>query len=341
MNRALSDLPMLAPMLYTPADRPDLASVLGGLRDLGVCSVAVCLEDAVRPEHRQAAAEALCHTLMTLKSVPRPIFIRPADVAALEWLIEHLPLEHISGFILPKATVAKIHLWVERSAGLHTLLPILESREALDPVGRRELAQACAAHPPLIPGARIGANDLFSLLGGLRRPRGRTIYETPVGRVIDELLQAFSAYPVRLCGPVFDRIQDLETLSREVVEDVHRGLYSKTAITPRQSQVIWESYRPSELELEEAAASSILKAPPSSAYTAACWSAPATPPGRGVCTLVKPCIVPRVQGKSGRRGMVLGARQSNADLRARHSNSRFWRRYCVGCLHTILPWPYE
>lgn len=252
MNQSLSDLPMLAPMLYTPADRPDLATVLSGRRDLGICSVAVCLEDAVRPENRQAAAEALCLTLASLDSVPRSVFIRPADVAALEWLIEHLPLEHISGFILPKATVATIHLWVERSAGLHTLLPILESREALDPVGRRELAQACAAHPPLIPGARIGVNDLFSLLGGLRRPLGRTIYETPVGRVIDELLEAFSAHSVRLCGPVFDRIQDLETLSREVSEDVHRGLHAKTAVTPRQVQIIWERYLPNDHELEEA-----------------------------------------------------------------------------------------
>lgn len=252
MNHILSDLPMLAPMLYMPADRPDLAAVFGGERDLGVCSLAVCLEDAVRPEHRQSAAVALCRTLRTLTFVPRSIFIRPADVTALEWLIENLPLEHISGFILPKATVAKIHLWVDRSAGLHLILPILESREALDPFGRRELAQACAAHPQLIPGARIGANDLLALLGGLRRPHGRTIYETPVGRVIDELLEAFSVHGVRLCGPVFDRIEDLETLIREVSEDMHRGLHAKTAITPCQAKVIWDSYLPTELELEEA-----------------------------------------------------------------------------------------
>ncbi len=243
---------MLAPMLYVPADRPDLAVLLGGQRDLGVCSLAVCLEDALLPENRKAAAIELCRILEALKFVPRSIFIRPADIDTLEWLIEHLPPEHISGFILPKATVAKIHLWVERSAGLHPLLPILESREALDPIGRRELAQACAAHPSLIRGARIGANDLFSLLGGLRRPPGRTIYETPVGRVIDELLEAFSAHPIRLCGPVFDRIHDLDTLTREVREDMERGLQAKTAVTPRQAQVIWDGYRPDTRELEEA-----------------------------------------------------------------------------------------
>jgi citrate lyase beta subunit len=252
MNHAMSHFSLLAPVLYVPADRHDLPAVLSGQSDLGICSLAVCLEDAVRPEHRAAAAKTLCRTLAAVESVTRPIFIRPADVDALEWLIENLPLNHVSGFILPKATVAKIHLWVERSAGLHTLFPILESREALDPSGRRELAQACAAHPPLIPMARIGANDLLSHLGGLRRPSGHTIYETPIGRVIDALLEAFCEHAVRLSGPVFDRIEDFETLEREVREDVYRGLLAKTAVTPGQVRAIWQAYRPEAHEVAEA-----------------------------------------------------------------------------------------
>lgn len=253
MNRQLhADLPMLAPMLYVPADRPDLAEVLAGQRDLGVCCIAVCLEDAVRPDHRKKAASTLCQILEKLEHSPRQIFVRPADNDAFDWLLEYLPVDKIAGFILPKATVHTIHLWTEKSYGLHTILPILETREALDSVGRRELAQACAAHPPVIPGARIGANDLFSLLGGLRRPSGRTIYETPVGRVIDGLLEAFSAQGVRLCAPVCDRIGDLETLQREVVEDIHRGLFAKTAIHPRQVHAIWRSYLPDPAEIEEA-----------------------------------------------------------------------------------------
>jgi citrate lyase beta subunit len=253
MNHHLhADLPMLAPMLYVPADRPDLAAVLAGKRDLGVCCIAVCLEDAVRPDNRKRAAMALCRTLEQLSEAPRRIFVRPADSDALDWLLEYLPVDKIAGFILPKATVQTIHLWTEKSYGLHTILPILESRDALDVVGRRELAQACAAHPPVIPGARIGANDLFSLLGGLRRPLGRTIYETPVGRVIDGLLEAFCAQGVRLCAPVSDRIGDLVTLQREVVEDIHRGLFAKTAIHPSQVHAIWNSYQPAPVEVEEA-----------------------------------------------------------------------------------------
>jgi citrate lyase beta subunit len=253
MNRPLhADLPMLAPMLYVPADRADLSMILSGKRDLGICSIAVCLEDAVRPDHRKNAASALCRALEKLDASPRPIFVRPADTEALDWLLEYLPPDKISGFILPKATVHTIHLWIEKSYGLHTIFPILETRAALDPVGQRELAQACAAHPPVIPGARIGANDLFSLLGGLRRPAGRTVYETPVGRVIDGLLQAFSAQGVRLCAPVCDRIGDLETLQREVEEDIHRGLFAKTAIHPQQVHAIWRAYLPAATEIAEA-----------------------------------------------------------------------------------------
>jgi citrate lyase beta subunit len=252
MNRLLADLPMLAPMLYVPADRPDLVAVLEGQRELGVCSIAVCLEDAVRPDNRKKAARQLRRALGRVRGMPRPIFIRPADSDALEWMLDHLPMDRVAGFILPKATVPSIHLWTEKCYGLHTILPILETREALDPVGRRELAQACAAHPPVIPGARIGANDLFSLLGGLRRPAGRTVYETPVGRVIDGLLEAFCAQGVKLCAPVCDRIGDLATLEREVVEDIHRGLFAKTAIHPKQVEAIWQSYQPAAGEIEEA-----------------------------------------------------------------------------------------
>lgn len=253
MNRhPHADLPMLAPMLYVPADRPDLAAILGGNRDVGICSIAVCLEDAVRPENRSEAAAALCRTLEQLDTSHRQIFIRPADNDAFEWLIEHLPVEKITGFILPKATVQSIHFWIEKSFGLHPILPILETRDALDPGGRRDLAQACAAHPPVIPGARIGANDLFSLLGGLRRPVGRTVYETPVGRVIDGLMESFAAQGVRLCAPVCDRMGDIETLERELVDDMQRGLFAKTAIHPSQVLTIWNAYLPNPVEVEEA-----------------------------------------------------------------------------------------
>jgi citrate lyase beta subunit len=252
VTNSFHEIAMLAPMLYVPADRPDLAAVLGGERDLGVCSIAVCLEDAVRRENRNDAAVQVCRTLEKLGHVPRPVFIRPADEDALERLLENLPVGRIAGFILPKATVSSIHAWTERSYSLHTILPIMETREVLDPMARRDLALACAAHPSVIPGIRIGANDLFRLLGGLRRPPGRTIYETPVGHVIDGLLETFCAHGIGLCAPVSDRVNDLGTLLRELEGDVQRGLFSKTAVHPKQVHAIWAAYMPAVGELAEA-----------------------------------------------------------------------------------------
>jgi len=252
MDRFSNNFTMLAPMLYVPADRTDLSEVLSGMRDYGICSITVCLEDAVRPDNRKMAAIALQRTLDELSYIARPTYIRPADAKAMQWLLEFLPIDKIAGFILPKASVESIHLWVEMSLGLHTIIPIMETRDALDSVGRRELAQACVAHSSQIPGARIGANDIFSLLGGLRRPSGRTVYETPVGRVIDGLLEAFYSQGVKLCAPVCDRISEFATLERELKEDINRGLFAKTAIHPNQVKAIWKSYEPYPDEIEDA-----------------------------------------------------------------------------------------
>ena len=253
MNPSLhSELPLLAPMLYVPANRRDLSEVISGSRNLGVCCLAICLEDSVRANDRPAAAAALCRALQTTPSLPRPVFARPASAAALEWLLDQDGIERLTGFILPKATVDSIHVWLELTRNLFTILPILESSEALDPWGRRDLAQACAAHRSVIPCARIGANDLFALLGGLRRPKGRIIYDTPVGTVIDGLIEAFSMQDIRLCGPVFDRLEDHATFDLEIKADIERGLFAKTSLNPRQVDRIWRCYEPDPEEIDEA-----------------------------------------------------------------------------------------
>ncbi len=246
-----------APLLYVPADRPDLIEVVTGEKFPEVSAVAVCLEDAVRASERPRLAAGLGSLLARIggahPSGGRPhVFLRPADEEILTILLDLPGIERIDGFILPKATPRRIEQWAEITHGRYALLPILETREALSPWGRHELAEACLIHRALIPRVRIGANDLFSLLGGLRRPPGRTVYETPVGRVIDELLTVFAPRGLALCGPVFDRLDDHATLARECQEDVQRGCFAKTALTPRQVEIIAESYRPTAEETQEA-----------------------------------------------------------------------------------------
>ncbi len=243
----------IAPLLYLPANRPELGAIMRGEKAVGVCALAICLEDAVRPGDRIAAARNLAAELALMPSrPPRPIFIRPADLEMLNRLLDSIPLHTVAGFILPKATSNSISEWSASLGGQLPLLPILESRQTLDPAGRRDLSQACAQHRANIPRVRIGANDLLSLLGGLRRPPGHTIYETPVGRIIDALIECFSLVGIPLCGSVFDRLDDLATLGRECIADQHRGLFAKTAVNPEQVKLIWQSSAPTSAEIEEA-----------------------------------------------------------------------------------------
>ena len=207
----------------------------------------------MRPDDRRQAAAALACWLPRLNESRRiACFLRPADEEVLALLLDLPGIESISGLILPKATPEKIQAWAQRTARRFPLLPILETRDALDSCGRHELAAACADFRDIIPRVRIGANDLFALLGGLRRPRAKTIYETPLGRVIDGLIEVFSGVGLPLCGSVFDRLDDLETLARECRDDVARGLFCKTAVNPLQVTVITESYTPDVGEVDEA-----------------------------------------------------------------------------------------
>ncbi len=242
----------MLPLLYVPGNHNQLKPILRGVKKLGVCNLAICLEDAVRKEDRIAAENNLISIMCNLDDYPRSIFIRPSDSQSFDRLLQKLPLHMISGFILPKATVSFIDEWLTMSQYQCMILPIMESREALDPSGRRDLSKICSINKNMIPGARIGANDLFSLMGGLRRPTGKTIYETPVGHIIDCLIESFSVNDVRLFAPVSDRINDVISFEKEIKEDIERGLFGKTCVHPSQVHMVWNSYLPAADEIADA-----------------------------------------------------------------------------------------
>jgi citrate lyase beta subunit len=250
---SMKNLRDFGPMLYIPADRPGLDDFLFGEKSAALHAIAICLEDAVRPEHRHNAARSLGEWLPRLAG-PRPwrLYLRPADDDVLARVLDLPGVSQVDGFIVPKATPERLATWTRETAGRFALIPIIETRDALDPAGRLDLGNACADLRQHIPRVRIGANDLFSLLGGLRRPRGRTIYETPVGHVIDSLIEVFSGIGIPLSGSAFDRTDDLATLDRETRDDVARGLFAKTALNPAQAAVISATYRPEPGEIEEA-----------------------------------------------------------------------------------------
>ena len=253
-SRSSGEFRHYLPLLYLPADRPGAEKLLGNNNTLiEKFNVVICLEDAVRVADRKEAARRVIDWLPSLPASAKiGLFIRPADDEMFCMIANSEGASGVAGFVLPKASVTSISTWCSVLRNRQLLLPVLETRQALDHQGRKDLAEACAAHRDVVPRVRIGANDLFSLLGGLRRPRGCTVYETPLANVIDSLVELFACVDMPLAGCVFDRLDDSATLLRECVADVSRGLFTKTAINPKQAEMIRESYRPDTLEIDEA-----------------------------------------------------------------------------------------
>lgn len=250
----------LGASLYTPADSKHLPTVLAnGLS--GARSVIVCTEDAVHPKNLDVALENLS---VALSQAPEHVskvarFIRPRSPEILAQVLSMPGVEKIDGFVLPKINLETLEAYesVIRESG-HTkkflLMPTLETREVFDVADlvriRNRMCDLRRTHP--IVCIRIGANDILNLLGIKRMP-GLTIYDTPVGQVIDHIVTVFRPYDFEISAPVFDYIDDRVTLSREVRKDLTYGFYAKTAIHPSQIDVIeMEFYQFLESNVEKA-----------------------------------------------------------------------------------------
>jgi citrate lyase beta subunit len=163
--------------------------------------------------------------------------------------------ERLTGFVLPKVTRHNLEQFLPAftSPFPYQIMLTLETAEVFDAQEmaalRRELVQP--VYRERLLSLRIGGNDLLNLLG-LRRPRGRTIYRTPLGTVIAQLVTTFRPYGFNLTAPVFEYLDQAKVLAREVSDDLAHGLFGKTAIHPRQVPVIESAYRVKASELQMA-----------------------------------------------------------------------------------------
>lgn len=232
--------------LYVPANRRDILAIANGEKLPELRAVIFCTEDAVSASE---VDESLVHLRLYLQGF-RPIagrrrFIRARNPEILLRLLDMPHIDRIDGFVLPKFTLRNL------PAYLHVLhdtpfdiMPTLETRETFDPGAMRELRDALLqeAGENKVPVLRIGGNDLLNLLG-IRRPRGLTVYDTPLGSVIAQLVTIFKPFGFSLSAPVFEYLDDQETLLREIRIDLAHGLTGKTAIHPQQVPLIEACYR--------------------------------------------------------------------------------------------------
>lgn len=245
----------LGASLYVPATRGDLVEIANRRRFPDLRSVIFCTEDAIARADVPQAVANLRELLVRLEPADVRRFIRVRNPEVLSVLLEAEGIDRLDGFVLPKVTRRNLSDYLrcipEHSS--HWLMPTLETADVFEPDEMRALRDLLLKEPvrSRVICLRIGGNDLLQVLG-LRRPPGRTIYETPLGPVIAQLVTTFRPHGLSLTAPVFDRLDDIETLASEVRMDVEFGLLGKTAVHPRQIPLIESQYRVAEIDWESA-----------------------------------------------------------------------------------------
>lgn len=230
----------LGATLYVPAIRENLLSTITGKKYPELRSVVFCLEDSIANHEVEEAFTNLKQLSETLRNFELTahlplIFIRPRDFNMAERIINEVHIEPFTGLVLPKFTLDKLQNWLSLTRPNHLLwMPTLEDPSVFDPLAMRYLAVNLQHYAKdKVLAVRIGGNDLFSCLG-LRRAQGMTIYEGPLASTISMIVATFASRGFSLTAPVFENLDDFDTLYRELENDISFGLIGKTAIHPSQ-----------------------------------------------------------------------------------------------------------
>ena len=240
----------LGATLYMPAARSDIFDVIRGVKQPGLRSLVICLEDAVAASDVEAAVQQLRGVLQAidgggLRTGDGPlVFVRPRDSEMAAMLNDWPEINVIDGFVVPKLSLASLPRWVRAvtNPGL-LLMPTLETTEVYNPSAMVDLGTAMRADlGDRILALRIGGNDLMGCLG-LRRNPATTLYQTPMGYVIPMLAGVLGAQGFALTAPVFEQFATPDLLSQELDLDISHGLVGKTAIHPSQISQIHEAFR--------------------------------------------------------------------------------------------------
>lgn len=236
---------LLGSPLYMPGNRRDILDCANGEKYSMLRSMIFCTEDAISPADADSCVRHLGLCLQGFKDSPKRFrFIRARNPEILTRLLDLPGIEKINGFVLPKFNINVFHAYFDQLQGTpFKVMPTLETKDVFDQQAMIELRQALLQDTifPRILMLRIGGNDLMNLLG-LRRPRFLTLYETPIGSVITQLVTTFKPYGFSLSAPVFEYLDDTATLQKEIHRDLAHGLTGKTAIHPAQVASIESCY---------------------------------------------------------------------------------------------------
>lgn len=245
----------LGASLYVPSTREDLVAIGNRCKYPLLRSVIFCTEDSIEEKDVNLALDRLASALAQFEPTAMLRFIRVRSPEVLKTLLRVGGIERVDGFVLPKVTRHNFHDYFLSFApnDPFEVMVTLETVEVFDASEMAILRDLLMVdeHRRRVLSLRIGGNDLFKLLG-LRRPRRRSIYDTPLAVTIAQLATTFRPYGLNLTAPVFEYLDAPELLAQEVDRDLEYGLFGKTAIHPDQIAIIEARYRVTPADLEMA-----------------------------------------------------------------------------------------
>lgn len=240
----------LGASIYVPANREDITSIAN--EEKFKCrSVIFCTEDSVSEcDVPKALANIQKMLKSTKKSDNMMKFIRVRNQSILNSLLQMSEIDQIDGFVFPKITSDNIHSYIQEFKNISVeknnfnIMPTLETKEVFSNAKMQNLCDILLEESikEKIISIRIGGNDLLNIIG-IRRSPTSTIYESPLGVTISNLVTIFKPHGFNLTAPVCEFIQDINILNKETPKDLEYGLFGKTAIHPDHIGIIENFYR--------------------------------------------------------------------------------------------------
>ena len=221
-------------LLFLPASNP---RAIAKAREAGSDLVVLDLEDAVKPEDKDAARDAAVESVET--AWPMPVAIRINGVGS-EWHSLDLDAAARSAadlVVVPRAISAHLIHGVAEAVGKPVLAMIETAAGVL----------AAAEIAPATAGLIAGTNDLAA---DLRLPpnAGRA----PLQTALQTIVLAARAAGVAVFDGVFNELENAPGLTAEAEEGRRLGFDGKSLIHPSQIEPCRRAFAPTEAEIEHA-----------------------------------------------------------------------------------------
>ncbi len=239
----------LRSLLFVPGDRPErMAKALG----MGADALILDLEDAVAPDAKPRAREAVARFLEQPRQAGVQLFVRinPVDgPLAADDLAAILPARP-DGIVLPKAEgLVSLHALAARGVAHIPILPIATET----PMALFRLHEYAGSLLPLA-GLTWGAEDLPAAIGAVTSREADGGYTAPYQLARSLTLFGAHAAGAAAIETVYPDFADLEGLAAYAARGRRDGFTGMMAIHPKQVPVINAAFTPSPEELARAQA---------------------------------------------------------------------------------------